>query len=330
MNRRSCKERLMLKMSNQRIKVLLIEDNPDHAELIRSMLADAKGSLFEIERVDLLSAGLERLVEGGVDLVLLDLSLSDCQGMDTFVKVHAQAPDVPVVVLSALDNEKIAIQAVHAGAQDYLAKGQIDSKLLGRSLVYAIERKRVEMELAKYHHHLEGLVKERTAELTKANVHLRQEIIDRKQVEDELRTKTLSLEEVNTALRVLLKKKDEIKAELGEKVLFNVKELVVPYLEKLKNAQLGFELDAYLNILETNLNDITSSFSYKLSSKYLNLTPMEIRVASFIKLGQRTKEIAQLLNLSNRTIESHRDNIRKKLGIKNKKANLRTHLLSFQ
>jgi DNA-binding CsgD family transcriptional regulator len=100
-------------------------------------------------------------------------------------------------------------------------------------------------------------------------------------------------------------------------------------LEKLKKHRLDEKYDAYLNTLESNINDIISSFSQKLSSKYINLTPTEIQVANLIKHGNNTKEIAELLFLSKATIEFHRRNIRKKLGIKNKKTNLRTHLLSI-
>ena len=87
---------------------------------------------------------------------------------------------------------------------------------------------------------------------------------------------------------------------------------------------------AYLCILESNLNDIVSPFLHRISTKYLNLTPGEIQVANLVRQGKSSKEIADLLNLSVRTIEAYRDSIRKKMGLKNKKANLRTHLLSFQ
>jgi DNA-binding CsgD family transcriptional regulator len=144
--------------------------------------------------------------------------------------------------------------------------------------------------------------------------------------EAELKIKTTSLEEVNTALRVLLERRDEDKTELNEKVLFNVKELVVPYLEKLKRSPLDSKQAVYLNILESNLNDIISPFSRTLSAKYLGFTHAEILVANLVKEGKTSKEIAEMMHLSTRKIEFHRENIRKKLDIKNKKINLRSHL----
>ena len=146
----------------------------------------------------------------------------------------------------------------------------------------------------------------------------------------DLKSKTRNLQEVNTALRVLLKKRDDDKEELEGKVLSNVKELVVPYLEKLKKSELNERQRAFTDILESNLKDVISPFSQKLSYWYLELTPTEIQVANLVKQGKTTKEIAGILNLSSQTIEFHRKNIRGKIGIKNKKANLRTHLLSIQ
>jgi PAS domain S-box-containing protein len=162
------------------------------------------------------------------------------------------------------------------------------------------------------------------------------DVTERNQAEEELRqkeaeleTKTNNLEEANTALRVLVKQREEDKTELEEKMLSNVKELVLPYLEKLKKTSLDSSQTSSLSILESNLNDVISPFSRKLSSKYLGLTPTEVRVANLVRNGRTTKEIAELMTSSIKTVEFHRDNIRKKLGIKYKKTNLRTHLLTI-
>jgi PAS domain S-box-containing protein len=148
--------------------------------------------------------------------------------------------------------------------------------------------------------------------------------------EEELKIKATNLKEVVTALRVLLKRRDEDKSELEERVLSNVKDLVVPFLEKVRKTPLDPKQFAYIDILESNLNDITSSFLHNLSTKYINLTPKEIRVAYLIKEGKTTKEIGQMMAVSSRTIETHRKNIRKKLGIDKKKGNLRSRLMTFQ
>ena len=147
--------------------------------------------------------------------------------------------------------------------------------------------------------------------------------------EKDLEIKTSNLEEANAAFKVLLERRDEDKIELEEKVLSNVKELVVPYLEKLEKTGLDASQKTYLSILESNLNEIISPFLHTLSSKYLNISPTEIQVANLVKQGKTTKEIAESLISSRRAIEFHRNNLRNKLGLKNKKANLRSYLLSL-
>jgi MinD-like ATPase involved in chromosome partitioning or flagellar assembly/ActR/RegA family two-component response regulator len=131
-------------MEDELMKVLLIEDNPGDARLIREMLAEERGAPFDLEHADRLSTGLGRLAAGGIDVVLLDLSLPDSRGLSTFVRVHAQAPEVPIVLLTGRDDEELAVEAMREGAQDYLVKGQVDSSLLVRSMRYAIERHRAQ------------------------------------------------------------------------------------------------------------------------------------------------------------------------------------------
>jgi len=162
-------------------------------------------------------------------------------------------------------------------------------------------------------------------------------VIARKQIDDalkqrekELEIKTGNLEEMISALKVLLQRREDDRKELEEKVLSNVKELVVHNLEKLRSTRLDAKQSGYVDVLESNLNSIVSPFSRTLSHQFLNFTPVEIEVADLVRQGKRTKEMADLLNVSQRTIEFHRQNIRNKLGIKQKKANLRTRLLTIQ
>jgi phosphoserine phosphatase RsbU/P len=132
------------------IKVLLIEDNPLDVRLIAIMLRDSGGGLVQLENVERLDAGLARLEKGGIDVVLVDLSLPDSHGLETFERVHAFAAKVPIIVLSGMSDETTAVTAVHEGAQDYLVKGQVSGPLLVRAMRYAIERKRTSEQLARY------------------------------------------------------------------------------------------------------------------------------------------------------------------------------------
>ena len=109
----------------------------------------------------------------------------------------------------------------------------------------------------------------------------------------------------------------------------NLKELVEPYLEKLRKSQLDEFQKSHLEILESNLKDIVSPFARKLSSLHYGLTPTEIRVANLVKAGKTTKDIAEILNSTTRAVEFHRQTLRKKLGLQEKKANLQSHLLAL-
>ena len=132
------------------IRVLLIEDNPMDVRLIGIMLRDSAPTLFQLEQVDRLEAGLQQLSAERFDLVLVDLSLPDSHGLETFSRVYSRAPKVPIIVLSGLADETVAVSAVHEGAQDYLVKGQVSGPLLVRAMRYAIERKRTSEQLARY------------------------------------------------------------------------------------------------------------------------------------------------------------------------------------
>ncbi|MGZ3596547.1 MAG: PAS domain S-box protein [Syntrophales bacterium] len=149
-----------------------------------------------------------------------------------------------------------------------------------------------------------------------------EETLEKREVE--LEAKTNELEDLNAALRVLLKQREEDKNELEQKVLSNVKLLILPYIEKLKS-RIDLKGSSYVNVLESNLREIVSPFAQKLSVKYLNLTNREVQIANLIKEGKTTKEIAALLNVSESAVNVYRYHIRRKLSL-TKKHNLRSYL----
>ena len=146
-------------------------------------------------------------------------------------------------------------------------------------------------------------------------------------LESTVRERTIELEEINTALRVLLKQREADQRNLGQGIQANIDQLVMPFLTRLRATQTSEQDLAYLNILETNLNNIISPFINQLSAAYRSLTPKEIKIAFLIKEGKSSKEIAKLMGVSVGTIVTHRNNIRKKLRLKSKNTNLRSHLL---
>lgn len=136
-------------MTSEPIKVLLVEDNPGNIRLIREMLKEAKPALAALEHAPSLLTAVERLAKGGIDAVLLDLGLPDSQGISTFVELHNRFPRTPIVVLTGLTDEKLGLQAVREGAQDYLVIGKVNGEWICRAVLYAVERMQAKEALQK-------------------------------------------------------------------------------------------------------------------------------------------------------------------------------------
>lgn len=171
------------------------------------------------------------------------------------------------------------------------------------------DRKLLEIALKEANEELETQVEERTIELS---------------------AKNSRLEEFNSALKVLLAQREVDKKDLEESILANVKKSILPFLRELKKTRLDDKQKTYLDVVESNLNDIVSPFLNLFSSKFTNLTPMEIKVAKLIREGKTSKEIAQLLGVAEQTILTHRNNLRAKLGLRNARVNLHSHLLNLK
>jgi PAS domain S-box-containing protein len=155
------------------------------------------------------------------------------------------------------------------------------------------------------------------------------DITERKHAAEQLAAKTMHLEEVNAAMKVLLKHRDEQTLEFQENILSNVRNLVLPYLDRLKQSRLDSEQLTHVGILENHLREILSPFSKRLSQQACTLSPMEVQVADLVRAGKSNKEIAELLHLSKNTILTHRYRLRNKLGLRNSKTALRSHLESL-
>ncbi|MGZ4924855.1 MAG: sensor histidine kinase [Halobacteriota archaeon] len=149
------------------LRVLLVEDNPGDAVLIKRLLTTPPTKHI-VYGVDRLSAAIERCADGNVDVVLLDLGLPDSHGFATVATMRAEAPHVPIIVLTGLDDLELAVRAAREGAQDYLVKGTVTADMLERAIFYAVERRHLEEQLTQYSEHLEELVAQKTAELKRA------------------------------------------------------------------------------------------------------------------------------------------------------------------
>jgi DNA-binding CsgD family transcriptional regulator len=154
-------------------------------------------------------------------------------------------------------------------------------------------------------------------------------IVARKNMEQELRAKSYRLQEVNAALKALLRQRDEDRKEFEEALLINIENLILPYIKRLKSGPLTSTQASLLEILESHLKELSSKFGKTLALEYRVLTPTEMRVAALVREGKTSKEIADILCISEKTASFHRNNIRTKLGMRGTKANLRSHLLSL-
>lgn len=342
-------------------KIMIVEDERIVADDLKDNLVamgyDVCGKAYSGEQA-LVIVGKEL-----PDLVLMDIKLEGSMDGIEAAGLIKERFGVPVIYLTAFSDADILQRAKVTEPFGYLLK-PFQSRELRSTVEIALfkarmekelskvntelnktikqlkkeidNRKRAEGNLRKAHDALEIEVNKRTKELVEINEQLKNEIKERsraekvlKKNEKELKNKTHELEEINAALKVLLKLREQDKKELEEKVLSNVKELIFPYVRKLKKSRLKDNQTTYLSIIESNLDNIVAPLLRRLSSKYSDLTPSEIQVANFVKEGKTTKEIAELLNSSIRAIEFHRSNLRKKLGLANKKTNLRSHLLSL-
>lgn len=193
-------------MNSKPIKILLIEDNKEDAVIIREMLKETSNISFELKHVDRLKAGFGSLFNDSFDVLLLDLNLPDSWGFDTFIRTYDQVPELPIVIMSGFDDEDIAVKAVREGAQDYLIKGQIDGRLLARSISYAIERKETEKELMKSQKDLRELIEWHEKELVETERKLQKEITEREKVENKLIDALKNVEIERSKLNILINK----------------------------------------------------------------------------------------------------------------------------
>jgi len=212
----------MSEMSKLPIDILLVEDNPGDARLIKEFLGEVTGATFQLEWAESLSDGLERLE--GIDAILLDLSLPDSVGLDTFKIMRSKAPAIPIIVLTGNDDDALALEAVQEGAQDYLMKGQVSSQLLARSIRYAIERNRIDGALKSeilMHEQLEAELSLAKEELEVANEELQAELVHHQKLEFDLtKAKDQALEAVEAKAAFLANMSHELRTPMNSVIGF--------------------------------------------------------------------------------------------------------------
>lgn len=253
-------------MNSKKLKILLIEDNPGDVRLIQIMLADSKDLLFDMEKANTLATGKDHLDKGGIEALLLDLSLPDSQGIETFNKISAYAPKIPIIILTNLDDKMVAINAMRKGAQDYLVKGEVSTRLLSRVIPYAIERKRAKEELNRLN-----------AELIEKNNELKQIMFF---ASHDMRTPLVNIMGYSDELREII---NEVQLVLNEgEIAPSIKNKLGPLFDR--------EIPEAFNFISVSLSKIDSMLNGLLN--ILRVGRMEIKL-SILDMNKLVSQLAE-------------------------------------
>jgi len=260
-------------------------------------------------------------------------------GVWTAAQIRALDPLINIVIVTAysdLSPAKINQQVQPPDRLLYMQKPFHTHEI--QQFALALSAKwQAEKELLATNQHLDEMVQERTKELTLAiealeasNQKYRETAQQLQKAEADLAAKADDLRGTNQALQQMIRKNEEDRKEIEQKVLFAVHEMVEPYMEKLERSPLTDYQQSFLKIIRTNLNEIVTPFMKDLGHKYFRLSPTELNIANLIRRGTSTKDIVDQLKMSKRTVDFHRDRIREKIGIKNTKANLKAVLQELE
>ena len=314
-------------------RLMLIDDEVVIALQLKELLLS-----LGYEVVGIASSGemaVEMALDLKPDLLLVNIVMEGrLDGIDAIEKIQASGENIPVVFLTAHADQALIERAKNVAPLGYILKPFQDWQI-NTTVEIALHKMELEQQLQKTLENMEAQVKTRTKELFDANEKFQKEIKIRekaltllKEREKELEEMSFDLKETNIAVEVLLSKRDRDRQELIDKLMLNFSELITPYIDKLRLTGLSNKQETYVDIIESNIEESKSPIREGMSDEYLRLTPTEIQVANLLKQGKSTKVIAEIMSLSPRTIESYRDSIRKKFGLRHKKVNLRTFLIS--
>lgn len=267
------------------------------------------------------------------DLVLMDIAMpGKSDGIGAADTIREQL-GIPIVFLTAYADAPL-IRSSEVVPFGYVFK-PFRKWQIRAALEIALHRKNLEQQIQDASNDVESQVTIRTNALSSMNKKLRAQIAGKDDLlrslrrrEKELEERAINFEEMNSATEILLSKKDKDREDLEDKLMLNIRELVMPYIERLKASDVTEQQRIYVDIIESNIKNATMPIVSGTSDVFLKLTPTEIKVANLLKQGKMTKDIALLMGLSARTIESYRSSIRRKFGIKQRNINLRTFLMS--
>jgi FixJ family two-component response regulator len=302
-------------------KILVVDDEKDFADIIRCLL-QKKGFQVTAAYGGTEAIGLVR--SESFDMVITDICMPPPDGVEIMKAVRSVNDETEIIVITGYPSVDLAVNSLRDfQVYDFCMKPLTDIPLFFLKIHKAFERQSLRKE--------KSILLEK---LISANRELKQEISRHEKTEKSLRNSEKELhgekqrlKDINIALKVLLNQREKDKKRLEEKVFFNIQKLILPYLEKLKAGGSDKQQNSLLSIIEDNLNGIAAPLIRGLSPELLQLTPKEIEICNLIRQGRTSKEIAEIFCLSPRTVDTHRNNIRKKIGL-DQKSNLRTFLLT--
>jgi DNA-binding NarL/FixJ family response regulator len=329
-----------------RTKSILLVD--DEEAILTSIGWALEKNRFQVTTATDGQKAVDELHKRRYDLVITDLFMPRVDGIGVLKRAKNLFPEIGVIILTGYGDVGSAVQALKLGADDYLqkpcdmddllskarrsfekqdlvAKLQVQNKRLKSEIA---ARKAAEIKLQESHVNLEQQVAERTAELTETVDELKTALETVLTKEKELQEKNRELHDINTTLSVVLKRRDKEQSEIRREIAAKTVETVLPLLKKAQTQASGSTKN-YMETAQANLLDVFSQHPHDSVLIHAKLAPRELQIIHSIRQNKSSKEIAEHLGLSLRTIESYRENIRKKLGIKNNKRNLKKFLTSI-
>ncbi len=302
-------------------RILVVDDEKDFADIIRCLL-QKEG--FQVTAAYGGTEAIGMVRAESFDMVITDICMPPPDGVEIMKAVRSVNDETEIIVITGYPSVDLAVNSLRDfQAYDFCMKPLTDIPLFFLKIHKAFEKQALRKE--------KSILLEK---LISANRELKQEISRHEKTEKSLRNSEKELHEekqrlkdINIALKVLLNQREKDKKRLEEKVFFNIQKLILPYLEKLKAGGSDQQQNSLLSIIEDNLNAITAPLIHGFSPEQLQITPKEIEICNLIRQGRTSKEIADILCVSHKTVDAHRNNIRKKIGL-DRKSNLRTFLLT--
>ncbi|MFW5837418.1 MAG: response regulator [Desulfovibrionaceae bacterium] len=312
---------------NHAERILLVDDDKAFRLFLQDYLEDIGFDVLEAADGP---SGLEAFRAHRPEVVLVDLRMPAMDGLEVLDIVVRERPEIPVIIISGEGDMQDAIQSLRRGAWDYVVKSPKATDTLADVLDKAMEQSRQLQAAGIYQEQLEQQVQEKRDELVGFREQLENEISERRRAEEQLTSERSQVEDMTTALKQVISTVDRDKQEIKDNLAARIEDEILPALKKMAKEPSRQVRETYRKVLQDMLVALTEGARRELDSDLLQLTPTELEVCKFIKANRCTSEIADLMNLSFETIQTHRKHIRKKLGLVGKRVSLQSFLKSKQ